>query len=161
MTNNILYTSPPEAQSLREWVETMETKTFSGRRYVWVTFEQEGIHYYPLAGADPNLKSVAFLQYEHRHIFKFKVEIEVFHDDRDVEFIQFKRFCQSLMNEKDGVMTCNHKSCEMLSDELYDHISTKYPGRAVRISVSEDGENGSYTVYGENNGCTCNCGSLE
>ena len=61
---------------------------------IWVTFTKEGIHKYPAALEDPNLATgdeydVSFLGYPHRHIFKFRVSIEVFHDDRDIEFIQF------------------------------------------------------------------------
>jgi hypothetical protein len=35
----------------------------------------------------------------------------------------------------------------MISDELYQEISTRYPGRMVEIEVSEDGENGSTVLY--------------
>ena len=66
------------------------------KTFIWVTFKKEGIHKYPAALEDPALATgdeydVSFLGYPHRHIFHFKVEIEVFHNDRDIEFIQFKR----------------------------------------------------------------------
>jgi len=35
----------------------------------------------------------------------------------------------------------------MMSDDLYGEIVKKYPGRDVRIEVSEDGENGSEIFY--------------
>lgn len=44
-------------------------------------------------------------------------------------------------------MTLDHKSCEMISDELAKYINDNYPEREIRIQVAEDGENGSYTVY--------------
>jgi hypothetical protein len=117
---------------------------------IWVTFRKEGIHLYPAALTDPNLKTgdqydVSFLGYPHRHIFHFKVRIEVFHDDRDIEFIQFKRWLENLYNQ--GTLELNHKSCEMISDDLYKEISVKFPGRFVEIEVSEDGENGSLITY--------------
>jgi len=117
---------------------------------IWVTFRKEGIHLYPAALTDPNLKTgdeydVSFLGYPHRHIFHFKVRIEVFHDDRDIEFIQFKRWLENLYNQ--GTLELNHKSCEMISDDLYQQISAKFPGRFVEIEVSEDGENGSLIYY--------------
>lgn len=117
---------------------------------IWVTFRKEGIHLYPAALTDPNLKTgdeydVSFLGYPHRHIFHFKVRIEVFHDDRDIEFIQFKRWLENLYNQ--GTLELNHKSCEMISDDLYQQIRAKYPGRFVEIEVSEDGENGSLIYY--------------
>jgi hypothetical protein len=117
---------------------------------IWVTFRKEGIHLYSAALTDPNLKTgdqydVSFLGYPHRHIFHFKVRIEVFHDDRDIEFIQFKRWLENLYNQ--GTLELNHRSCEMISDDLYQQIRTKFPGRFVEIEVSEDGENGSLIYY--------------
>tara|TARA_B100000780_G_C21123897_1_gene455578 strand:- start:3077 stop:3442 length:366 start_codon:yes stop_codon:yes gene_type:complete len=113
--------------------------------FVWVTFQKEGIHCYPDAAISEKLDDVKFLGYPHRHIFHFKVHLEVFHDDRDVEFIQFKRWCESLY--AGDVLEIDHMSCEMLSDELADQISLTYPGRCVIIDVSEDKENGSHAQY--------------
>ena len=111
---------------------------------IWVTFKREGIHKYPAALEDPKLADVKFLGYPHRHMFHFKVWIEVFHDDRDIEFIQFKRWLESLYQ---GTLELDYKSCEMIADELADQIQTKYPGRQVIIEVSEDGENGCDINY--------------
>ena len=111
---------------------------------IWVTFRREGIHKYPAALEDPKLADVKFLGYPHRHMFHFKVWIEVFHDDRDIEFIQFKRWLESLYQ---GTLELDYKSCEMIADELADQIQTKYPSRQVRIEVSEDGENGCDINY--------------
>ena len=111
------------------------------KNYIWVTFAKEGIHKYPAALTDPELKEVEFLGYPHRHMFHFKVEIEVFHDDRDIEFILFKRELESLYNQKD-VMSLDYKSCEMIARDLAKYIQTKYPNRALSISVAEDNENG-------------------
>jgi hypothetical protein len=119
-------------------------------KMIWVTFRKEGIHKYPAALTDPTLATgdeydVSFLGYPHRHIFHFRVWIGVTHNDRDIEFIQFKRWLENLY--KDGTMTLDYKSCEMMSDELYDTITQKYPGREVWIEISEDGENGSFIKY--------------
>ena len=119
-------------------------------KLIWVTFRKEGIHKYPAALDDPKLATgdeydVSFLGYPHRHIFHFKVGIEVFHDDRDIEFIQFKRWLEKLYNE--NTLQLNYKSCEMISDDLYAEIIKKYPNRDVEIEVSEDGENGSHAYY--------------
>jgi len=120
------------------------------KRSIWVTFRKEGIHQYPAALTDPNLATgdeydVSFLGHPHRHIFHFKVQIEVFHDDREIEFIQFKRWCENLYNT--GTLQLDYKSCEMISDDLYYHIHAKYPGRFVVIDVAEDGENGCQIIY--------------
>jgi hypothetical protein len=117
-------------------------------KLIWVTFRKEGIHKYPAALTDPNLATgdeydVSFLGYPHRHIFHFRVSISVFHDDRDIEFIQFKRWLESLYNGQGSTLSLDYKSCEMIAEDLYKQISTKYPGRSVQIEVSEDGENGT------------------
>jgi len=119
-------------------------------KMIWVTFQKEGMHKYPAALTDPTLATgdeydVSFLGYPHRHIFHFKVWISVTHDDRDIEFIQFKRWLENLY--KEGTLQLDYKSCEMMSGDLYDSISNKYPGREVWIEVSEDGENGSFIKY--------------
>ena len=119
-------------------------------RSIWVTFSKEGIHFYPGADTNPatatgDEQDVSFLGYKHRHIFHFKVWIEVFHDDRDIEFIQFKRWLESLYNE--DVIQLNNKSCEMIADDLAAEIQGKYPGRYVKISVAEDNENGCEMEY--------------
>jgi len=121
-------------------------------KMIWVTFQKEGIHCYPAAATDPNLATgdqydVSFLAHPHRHIFHFRVWLSVTHNDRDVEFIQFKRWLEQLYSSAQGVLSLDHKSCEMMSDELYDTISQKYPSREVWIEVSEDGENGSFIKY--------------
>ena len=77
-------------------------------------------------------------------MFHFRISIDVFHDDRELEFIQFKRWCESLYS---GVLELNYKSCEMIADDLYVQIAAKYPNRDVHIEVSEDGENGCYVEY--------------
>lgn len=119
-------------------------------KMIWVTFQKEGIHKYPAALTDPNLATgdeydVSFLGYPHRHIFHFRVWISVVHNDRDIEFIQFKRWLENLYAT--GTVQLDYKSCEMMAEDLYQQISTKYPGRSVWIEVSEDGENGTFIKW--------------
>jgi hypothetical protein len=121
-------------------------------KMIWVTFRKEGIHCYPAAATDPKLATgdyydVSFLGTPHRHIFHFRVWLGVTHNDRDVEFIQFKRWLERLYSSEQGVLSLDYKSCEMMSDDLYAQISQKYPDREVWIEVSEDGENGSFIKY--------------
>ena len=120
------------------------------QRRIWVTFRKEGIHCYPAAAKDPALATgdeydVSFLGTPHRHIFHFRVWIDVVHNDRDIEFIQFKRWLENLY--KDGTIQLDYKSCEMMADDLYIQIASRYPDRAVWIEVSEDGENGALIKY--------------
>ena len=122
----------------------------AAQRKIWVTFQKEGVHCYPAAATDPQLATrdeydVSFLGTPHRHIFHFKVHIDVFHNDRDIEFIQFKRWLENLY--KDAILELDYKSCEMIADDLYIQIASRYPDRAVWIEVAEDGENGCLIRY--------------
>ena len=120
------------------------------QKKIWVTFQKEGIHRYPAAATDPALATgdeydVSFLANPHRHIFHFRVWIDVVHNDRDIEFIQFKRWLENLY--RSGTLQLDYKSCEMMADDLYIQIASRYPSRAVWIEVSEDGENGALIKY--------------
>ena len=119
-------------------------------RMIWVTFRKEGIHKYPAAATDPALATgdeydVSFLGVPHRHIFHFTVWIEVEHSDRAIEFIQFKRWLENLY--KEGTVQLDYKSCEMMAEDLYEQIASRYPGREIWIEVSEDGENGALIKF--------------
>jgi len=140
--------------------DAMRQQLHKSKRMIWVTFQKEGIHKYPAALDDPKLATgdwddVSFLGYPHRHIFHFRVRIQVQHNDRDIEFIQFKRWLERLYSgtndgensSSDEVLLLDYKSCEMIADDLYEKISAKYPGRFVEIEVSEDGENGCNIFY--------------
>lgn len=145
------------------------------QRMIWVTFQREGIHCYPAAATDPKLATgdaydVSFLASPHRHIFHFRVSIAVMHDDRDIEFIQFKRWLLSMYtpsgsmdaqlsdravsHHQDGTelapttqLQLNNRSCEMIAEELYHKIAQRYPDRDIEIEVSEDNENGCRIRY--------------
>lgn len=130
--------------------EAVERIKQAADRKIWVTFRKEGIHKYPAALTDPALATgdeydVSFLGHPHRHIFHFRVWIDVFHNDRDIEFIQFKRWLENLY--RDSTLSLDYKSCEMISDDLYLQIAAKYPGRSVWIEIAEDGENGALIKY--------------
>jgi hypothetical protein len=136
-------------KSERETIERIREKA---ERKIWVTFRKEGIHCYPAAATDPKLNTageydVSFLASPHRHIFHFRVWIDVWHNDRDIEFIQFKRWLESLYLGNNTVLALDWKSCEMIADDLYTQIAGRYPERAVWIEVAEDGENGCLIKY--------------
>ena len=146
-------------QEQREHIENIKQHA---TRTIWVTFTKEGIHKYPAALDDPKLATgdeydVSFLGYPHRHTFHFKVHIEVFHNDRDIEFIQFKRWLQRLYDmasdgseghSDTGVLELDYKSCEMIADELCLEIRKRYGSkRDIQIEVSEDNENGCQVFY--------------
>jgi hypothetical protein len=132
---------------IQEQRETVDRIMQHASRQIWVTFQKEGIHKYPAALEDPGLADVNFLGYPHRHIFHFRVSIDVFHNDRDIEFIQFKRWLEGLYSGGNAVLELDYKSCEMIADDLYIQIADRYSGRNVTISVSEDNENGCTITY--------------
>ena len=132
-------------ESIREVQQMNETSykfmhKIEKKKFIWVTFQKEGIHCYPNAP-----EGVEFLKHPHRHIFYFKVTLEVFHDDRDVEFILLKRELEALYDEK--TLQLDYKSCEMMADDLADYINKNYPKRDLVIEVSEDNENGAQCFY--------------
>jgi hypothetical protein len=135
---------------IQEQRETINRVMDAAERKIWITFRKEGIHRYPAAATDPQLCTageydVSFLANAHRHIFHFRIWIDVFHNDRDIEFIQFKRWLEGLYNK--DILELDFKSCEMIADDLYIQVAGRYPGRAVWIEVAEDGENGCLIKY--------------
>ncbi len=116
------------------------------QKFIFVTFQKEGIHCYPEAP-----EGVEFLRNPHRHMFHFRVDIEVWHDDRDIEFILFKRELEAQYSKEtvglSKYLRLDYKSCEMMADELAEYIQDAYPGRDLKIEVSEDGENGAVCFY--------------
>jgi len=135
---------------IQEQRETLERIREAAERKIWVTFRKEGIHRYPAAAVREDLNTtdeydVTFLSYPHRHIFHFRVWIDVLHNDRDIEFIQFKRWLENLYTT--STLKLEWKSCEMIADDLYIQIAERYPNRAVWIEVAEDGENGCLIKY--------------
>ena len=134
----------------QEQREVVNRIVSAAERKIFVQFQKEGIHRYPAAATDPALATgdeydVSFLGVPHRHIFHFRVWIDVLHNDRDIEFIQFKRWLENLY--RDGTLQLDYKSCEMMADDLYLQIASRYPDRAVWIEVAEDGENGALIKY--------------
>jgi hypothetical protein len=123
----------------------MNKKTF-----VYCTFQKEAYHCFPEAATDPQYATgdeydVSHLASRHFHYFHFKVWVEVTHANRQIEFIQLRRWIESLYAK--GTLELDHQSCEMLSDALCEKIAERYPGMEIRIDVSEEGINGSYTEY--------------
>ena len=106
---------------------------------VIVTFQIDGLHCWP--DAKKIIPHMGYLSELHRHLFYFTAKKQVFHDDRDVEFINFKRQLIKYVTDKyfdEQYQCCNFKSssCEMLAKELLIKFDLYY------CSVLEDEENG-------------------
>ena len=102
--------------------------------------EIEGLHNWPDAqGVFPE---VGFLANMHRHKWFITAKKKVNHDDRDVEFIMFKRDISDYITAKYWrevirVHDFKSKSCEMIAKELVKEFDLEY------CSVFEDNENGA------------------
>ena len=116
------------------------------KKFVCVSFEKEGTHFYKEAGTDPELAEVSYLQYPHRHMFKFVVKISVTDNNRELEFIKVKHRC--LKYFADDFIDIDYKSCEMLCEDLYLELAYDYgKDRTYIISCYEDGENGAELIF--------------
>lgn len=115
----------------------------ASKRMIWVTFKVRGFHCYPDAPEE-----VAYLRERHRHQFGFRVWIEVFGDNRDLEFHMTQTWLENLYSEK-GVLEADGKSCEMLATELRARMvqEERFQNRDIWIEVDEDGECGAFMRY--------------
>ncbi|MBL4829428.1 MAG: hypothetical protein JKY55_06035 [Aliivibrio sp.] len=122
------------------------------KRWVEVTFQREIIHQFE--GADTNKlfatgegDDVSFLANQHRHTVFFTVRVNVHHADREIEFFQLKRFCQSVF--PGDTHDVGNASMEQLAERLLEALLQKYPKREWEIRVMEDNENGAIIRYAE------------
>jgi len=95
----------------------------------------EAIHCWPECPYD----DVAFLRNPHRHEFWIEVEIEVSHNDRDIEFIKAKReldsWLTSVFGKDIGSISCEELAETIMNSGLFWHVQS--------VTVLEDGENGA------------------
>ena len=115
------------------------------KTFIKVNLDIEGTHQWSGVVDTPYKDEVGYLQYPHRHIFKIMCKKEVFHDDRDIEFIAFKHEITSYLRQEfwsthDGLCVFGEMSCEMIAKML----CLKF--NLVECEVSEDGENGAIVV---------------
>jgi hypothetical protein len=115
------------------------------KRWIYVNFQKAGFHRYIAAETDAALADVSYLANRHRHLFKFNVQIEIFHNNRELEFHQALNYCESLFATQ--TIDIDYKSVEMLADDLYVQLAMQYPNRDMKINVSEDGECGCVIEY--------------
>ena len=98
----------------------------------------EGIHKFEDAPQE-----VGYLREPHRHIFFIEVEMEVFHDDRELEFIMVKHKVEQFINSKPfGI----RHSCEQMAKDIIAFLRHEYDSeplqRKIAVTVLEDNENG-------------------
>ncbi len=84
------------------------------------------------------IEEVAYLKNPHRHEFYVTVKAPVTHDDRDIEFIQFKNKLNRYIRENFEEQDIGNMSCEMLCTTLFKEFPI-----LTYVKVMEDNENGS------------------
>lgn len=88
-------------------------------------------------------EEVKFLGSFHRHEFHIELEIEVHHNDRELEFFIVKnRLNKHLLQWPEQ----SDRSCEMMARDIIEWTRKEFPHakyRTINCSVFEDGENGA------------------
>ena len=95
-----------------------------------ITYQFEGFHRWA--------EAKNFLSNLHRHIFHVTVWVEQFHNERDVEYIDFKNRIRGICK-----MFPDDYSCEIMAESIRGWVYVNYPKRKVKVEVLEDGENGA------------------
>lgn len=104
--------------------------------HVIVRGQYEGVHQYPEAPEE-----VAYLRHPHRHLFHYEVEMEVFHDDREIEFILLKHEVDEFVQHHQWP---TRVSCEQMATSIGQWIQMAHGfNRYLSVSVFEDNENGA------------------
>lgn len=104
-------------------------------RWAKVTFQFEGLHMYKDAPEE-----VSFLRTPHRHLFHATVWVQQHHNERDIEYLQFKFYLQRLFQNGWNFV---ESSCEEMAEQIGMAVIRRYPDRLIKVEVLEDGENGA------------------
>lgn len=102
-----------------------------------------GTHYYKDAPDE-----VAFLRSPHRHLFVVRTTLQVYDEDRELEFLLVQKaihdYVTSELDHGTGYIELNERSCEWLARFIIEFIQLRYGvQRYVSVSVFEDDENGA------------------
>ncbi|MGH8904194.1 MAG: hypothetical protein ACRDYA_21550 [Egibacteraceae bacterium] len=111
--------------------------------FVRVKAQVEGLHHWPNAPWQEG-----YLRSVHRHMFLIELDLEVFHDDREIEVNAAARWLDDLIptfavaqpHSADGPCDFGSQSCEQLAARIADAVLDRYGrGRTLRCAVLEDG----------------------
>ena len=113
----------------------------SKTKLIIVRGQYEYIHRYVNAPQE-----VMYLRNKHRHVFNYEVELEVYHNDRELEFIMVKHDIDSYLAER-YVNWTDETSCEQMAECIGLYLQTKHGfERKLTVSVFEDNENGAKVI---------------
>ena len=117
-----------------------------------VTNQFDGLHCWPEAP-----EQVKFLRTLHRHQFCIYTEMEVKHDDRELEFFIFKETIDEIIEEQFGdarIKDLGRISCEEIATTIHESLIGRLEylrDRSATISVFEDDENGAVVKFSPEN----------
>jgi len=114
--------------------------------FVVVRTQFEALHHWPDA---PDSES--YLRQPHRHMFVVQAEIEVKHEDREIEINELSRWLHRTLytmwprewGRSDDVGTL---SCEHIARVVTDLVRSRFKNRWMRVTVLEDGILGAGVV---------------
>jgi hypothetical protein len=111
------------------------------RAFVRLRTTVEGLHRWPDASAPD-----AYLAAPHRHLFAVEVDLQVHHDDREIEINAAGRWLAELMptlagpREPGGPLDFGRQSCEQLAGRIADALLARHgQDRQLRCVMLEDG----------------------
>lgn len=106
------------------------------KKYICVKNKFISYHKYENAPQD-----VCFLKNLHRHLFYVTTKIQVFNDDRELEFFMVQNNVDKIIDNMNRVMNDN-KSCEQMASFIITELQKLYStNRYYCVEVSEDNEN--------------------
>lgn len=105
------------------------------KRTITVKNTMDLVHCWPDAPLE-----VAFLRNPHRHMMHIYTEIDVYHNDRELEFLMVQNSIKSMLDHAEFLMSI---SCEQIAECVIEHILNTYGDRSVSVRVMEDDENGA------------------
>ena len=111
------------------------------KAFIIVRGQFEFCHRYKDAPAE-----VSYLRNLHRHMFNYEVELEVYHDDRELEFIMVKHEIEDYLSDCTSSWL-ETTSCEQMAQCIGNCLRAKYGfERDLSVSVFEDNENGAKVI---------------
>lgn len=110
--------------------------------FVQFAAQIDGLHRWPDAGAPDG-----YLKAPHRHLFVATVNLEVFHDDREIEINAAARWLTALLptltdvpRTGDGPIDFGAQSCERLATRIAEALKRHHGvHRTITVTVLEDG----------------------
>lgn len=107
---------------------------------VKVRFQWTGVHQWPNASGRHE-----YLKYPHRHVFKGTATIQVFHNDRDIEFFDILDFIHDQLKDYEHL---GDRSCEWVAQDLITRMFKEVGShRNIEVEITEDGENGAVVLW--------------